>query len=148
MARILILFCFPLSVLARDLDQQYKKSKFNVGGAQIEAYVADTDDNRAEGLMNITQLPENTGMLFVFERTQTLSFWMKNTLIPLAIGFFDDQGILVDIQEMTPGSMAQLRPPTYQSRKPARFALEMNKGWFARRKIKLGAKLAPLPARH
>jgi len=149
MARILsaLLLCSSL-VHARDLDKQYKREKFKIGGQAIEAYVADTDANRSEGLMNVTKLPENTGMLFVFDGQQTLSFWMKNTLIPLAIGFIDNKGTLVDIQEMIPASPVQLQVPTYQSRKPATYALEMNKGWFTRRKVKIGAKLSPLPTRH
>ncbi len=133
-----------LAASARDLDQLYKKEKFKIGSRTIQAYVADTDSRRSDGLMFITRLPENTGMLFVFEGEQTLSFWMKNTMIPLAIGFIDAKGELVDVQEMEPAkSMVTLDVPTYQSRKPARFALEMNKGWFAKNGIKKGAKLRP-----
>ena len=151
MARILILaLLMPLfTVQARDLDKQYKKSKFKIGAQKFEAYVADNDVNRAEGLMNITKLPPNTGMLFVFDEETLQSFWMKNTLIPLSIGFIDGKGTLVDVQEMVPAqSMLQVEIPTYHSRKPAAYALEMNKGWFSSHKVKTGAKLFPLPARH
>lgn len=149
MARILI-FALALSSFlapARDLDKQYRKESFKLGGHKLEAYIADDDSKRRDGLMYVTRLSENTGMLFVFEGQQILSFWMKNTVIPLSIGFIDDKGVLVDVQEMEPASLVHLRIPTYQSRKPATYALEMNKGWFARRKIKTGATLAPLPSR-
>ncbi len=151
MARVLIfMLLLPcLQIHARDLDQQYKKAKFKFGKQSFEAYIADTDDSRAEGLMYITKLPPNTGMLFVFNQELPLSFWMKNTLIPLSIGFLDSKGTLVDVQEMVPASsMVQVEVPTYQSRKPALYALEMNKGWFSIHKVKTGAKLSPLPARH
>lgn len=156
MARILVLiFGLVYSVAtfaaetSRNLDKIYKKEKFSFGSQKFEAYVADTEEGRADGLMFITKIPDNTGMLFVFENEQPLSFWMKNTLIPLAIGFLDKDGVLVDMQEMVPAaSVMQIQVPTYQSRKPAAYALEMNKGWFTRHKVKLGAKLKPLPARH
>lgn len=147
MARILILLLSFLAfqVQARDLDKLYKKEKLKIGGKTFDAYIADSDSTRADGLMFITKLPENTGMLFVFEQEQPLSFWMKNTMIPLAIGFINAKGVLVDVQEMDIGqSLMSVDVPTYQSRKPARFALEMNKGWFTRHKIKNGAKLEAL----
>ncbi len=148
MVRILILllqFFFVFTATARDLDKLYQKSQFKIGTKIFDAYVADTDSRRSDGLMFVTKLPENTGMLFVFDNEQPLSFWMKNTMIPLAIGFLDSKGVLVDVQEMEIGkSLMSLDVPSYQSRKPARFALEMNKGWFAKHKIKIGAKLSPL----
>ncbi len=138
------LLLYSIGGQARDLDKLYSKAKFKIGTRTIEVYVADTESRRSDGLMFITRLPENTGMLFVFERDQVLSFWMKNTMIPLAIGFIDAKGVLVDVQEMEPArSMVTLDVPTYQSRKPARFALEMSKGWFAKNGIKNGAKLRP-----
>lgn len=154
MARVLILtFVIQLIALAaftagaRDLDKVYKKQKFKLGKQSFEAYVADDDPKRAEGLMYVTKLPEDTGMLFIFDFQHALSFWMKNTLIPLSIGFINDKGVLVDVQEMEPAtSMVQVEVPTYHSRKPARFALEMNKGWFAKRKVAVGAKLSPVPS--
>jgi uncharacterized membrane protein (UPF0127 family) len=149
MARILAtaLLFFTLGAEARDLDKTYKKENFNIGKQAFTAWVADSDPKRAEGLMYVTKLPDDTGMLFVFDREQPLSFWMKNTLIPLSIGFLDTKGTLVDIQEMEPAkSMVQVDVPTYHSRKPARFALEMSKGWFAKRKVAVGAKLSPVPS--
>jgi uncharacterized membrane protein (UPF0127 family) len=131
-----------LSVFARDLDKTYTKAEFRLSGHRLTAYIADSDQKREEGLMYIEKLSRDEGMLFVFERESVLTFWMKNTLIPLSIGFFDHEGKLIDIKEMSvAASMLSDHLPTYQSRGPAVFALEMNKNWFTRNKIKLGARL-------
>lgn len=143
MARFLVaLALLSQFVSARDLDKLYEKAQFKVGNKKFFAYVADDEQKRAQGLMFIEKLPEDTGMLFIFEAEQSLGFWMKNTLIPLNIGFFDAKGILVDQQEMKPAeSLMSLDIPTYRSLKPGSFALEMNKGWFTKNGIKNGAKL-------
>jgi uncharacterized membrane protein (UPF0127 family) len=113
-----------------------------VGKQKIHAYIADDDAKRQQGLMFVEKLPDNTGMLFVFEDVQPLGFWMKNTLIPLNIGFFDGKGVLIDAQEMKVAeSLMKLNPPTYQSRAPAQFALEMPQGWFKKHGVSEGAKL-------
>lgn len=145
MKAIIPLYCLVLVsqfTHARDLEKIYKKDTFSLAKQKFEAYVADTDDKRSDGLMFIEKLPENTGMLFVFEHVQPLSFWMKNTLIPLSIGFIDEKGILIDIQEMKVGkSLMSLEVPTYQSRGPALFALEMNTGWFSKHNVNKGTHL-------
>jgi hypothetical protein len=127
---------------ARDLDQLYERVSFKLSGQTLQLYIADDDTRREQGLMYIEKLPENTGMLFVFDDERQLAFWMKNTLLPLAIGFFDHTGKLVDIQEMSvASSMMSTDIPTYSSRAPAQLALEMNREWFARHKIKVGSRL-------
>jgi uncharacterized membrane protein (UPF0127 family) len=93
----------------------------------VEVEVADTDVERQMGLMGQTVLPENAGMLFVFEGEQTLSFWMRDTLIPLSIAYIDAEGRIVDIQGMQPLDDA---PPHYVSAEPAQYALEVNQGFF------------------
>ena len=85
--------------------------------------IADTDAERQTGLMGRTVLPKDTGMLFVFEGDQALSFWMRDTLIPLSIAYIDAQGRIVDIQDMQPLDDV---PPHYISAEPARYALEVN----------------------
>jgi len=148
MARLLMFSIFLISIFgasashARDLDKLYEKAKFRLGKKEFTAYIADDDQKRAQGLMFVEKMDADTGMLFIFEREQTLGFWMKNTLIPLNIGFFDSKGKLVDVQEMkVAGSLVAKDVPSYQSRKPAVFALEMNSGWFGKHKIKIGAQL-------
>ena len=81
-------------------------------------------------------LPENRGMLFVFPYTTALSFWMMNTFIPLSIAYLDEAGVIINIADMKP----QTTDP-HPSSRPARYALEMNQGWFAKRGIKAGAKV-------
>jgi len=105
----------------------------------IKAEVADTFGTRMQGLMNRASMGTNDGMLFVFEESAAHCMWMKNTLIPLAVAFVDDAGAIVTILEMQPHDETS-RCAT----KPARYALEMNKGWFAQRGIKPGAKIGGL----
>lgn len=107
------------------------------GGEKVEVRVeiADTVSKRAEGLMNRTALPEEQGMLFVFDSEQELSFWMKDTLIPLSIAYMDSEGRIVDIQDMEP---LDDEPPHYVSAEPAQYALEVNRGFFEKRGVEVG----------
>lgn len=120
----------------------FEKKKIVLEGKTITAEIADTDEKRTRGLMFREKLEKDHGMLFIFEYERTLSFWMKDTLIPLAIGYFDKDKKLVDIQEMVPALASDRFPPTYTSRFPAQYALEMEKGWFSKNGIKLGAKFS------
>ena len=97
--------------------------------------IADTDVERQTGLMGRSALAEDAGMLFVFEGEQTLSFWMKDTLIPLSIAYIDAQGRIVDIQDMQPLDDTL---PHYVSAEPARYALEVNQGFFEERGVTVG----------
>ena len=135
-------FALALS-LVTGLSANAKSTKklIAVGTVKVMAEIVDNEDDRRTGLMNRKSLDANGGMLFVFEETQELGFWMRNTLIPLSIGFFDENKTLVDIQDMEPASPIDLNPPVYRSKKPALYALEVNKGWFKKNKIAVGAKL-------
>jgi len=105
----------------------------------LTAEVAANDDTRTIGLMHRRIMPENRGMLFVFPRSMPLSFWMMNTFIPLSIAYIDEAGVILNITDMKP----QTTDP-HPSAGPARYALEMNQGWFAKRGIKAGAKVEGL----
>jgi uncharacterized protein len=107
----------------------------------IRAQVALTPDQRATGLMFRREMPQHEGMLFVYEQPGLQCFWMKNTLIPLAIAFIADDGAVVNIDEMKPGDVTT----PHCAAKPVRYALEMNQGWFAKRGVKPGFKLAGPP---
>lgn len=107
----------------------------------IQAETACTNDDRARGLMHREQMPENRGMLFVFPDQEIRGFWMKNTLMPLSIAFLDDQGKILDIHEMQKGSLE-----TTKSAHPVRYALEMNAGWFAKRRLQPGDSINGIPA--
>ena len=102
---------------------------------EVEVEVADDTDEMARGLMGRTALAEDTGMLFVYPDERELSFWMKDTLIPLSIAFMDTDGRIVDIQDM---KALDDEPPHYTSAEPARYALEVNKGFFAERGVEVG----------
>lgn len=116
--------------------EKLKTAKITVGTQAITAEIADTDESRERGLMYRTSMPANEGMLFVFDRAETMAFWMKNTLIPLSIGYFDENKKLIEVYEMTPAVMGEVQPKTYPSHRPAQYALEMNKGWFAAHHVK------------
>lgn len=107
----------------------------NSAGERVEVpvEVADTEDERQTGLMGRAALPEDAGMLFVFDSEQQLSFWMKDTLIPLSIAFMDSEGRIVDIQDMQP-----LDETPHLSAEPAQYALEVNQGFFAAWGIQVG----------
>lgn len=112
----------------------------------VQVEVADSPEARARGLMFRTHLPENHGMLFLFEAPQRLAFWMKNTRIPLSIAFIDTRWRIVDIQDMDPPQPGA-EIPIYVSRAPAQYALEVNQGFFRRWGITTGARVIyrPLP---
>lgn len=111
-----------------------------IGEHKIEAEVAATEQTRARGLMYRKQrLAENRGMLFVFPRSGFHSMWMQNTYIPLSVAFIDDAGTILNIADMTPLTTAAHTAAGF-----ARYALEMNQGWFAERGIRAGAKVQGL----
>ena len=101
--------------------------------AEIRVEIARTDEERAKGLMYRTELPEGEGMIFIFEREQPLSFWMKNTLIPLSIAFIASNGRIIDIKDMEPLDLSSV-----PSSAPARYALEVPQGWFSRAGVNTG----------
>jgi len=105
------------------------------GSVEVEVEVADDMDEMQKGLMGRTALAEDAGMLFVYPEERELSFWMKDTLIPLSIAFMDDEGRIVDIQDM---KALDDKPPHYTSAEPARYALEVNEGFFDERGVEVG----------
>jgi len=100
---------------------------------KIKVEVVRTDEEKAKGLMFREKLGKNEGMLFIFEREEILSFWMKNTRIPLSIAFIAKDGKIVDIQDMEPFDLQ-----SHVSARPARYALEVNQGWFKKNGIEVG----------
>jgi uncharacterized protein len=119
----------------------FHREKIKVGGHEIKVEIADNDDRRERGLMERTTLSDRDGMIFVFPKSRTVSFWMKDTLIPLSIGFFSESGKLFQITDMEPASPMDTSPQLYNSMKPAKYALEVAKGWFKRKHVDLGAQL-------
>jgi uncharacterized membrane protein (UPF0127 family) len=110
-----------------------------IGGNKATAEVASTDSQRQVGLMNRRMLPENRGMLFVFPEVAMHGMWMMNTYVPLSVAFLDREGRIINIEDMQPQTQN-----THSASKPAKYALEMNLGWFAKRGIKAGTKIEGL----
>ncbi len=110
--------------------------ELRAGFHRIEAEVAATDQNRQLGLMNRKAMAQQRGMLFVFSHENTHCMWMRNTFIPLSVAFMDADGVIINIEDMQPQT-----ENNHCARKPARYALEMNLGWFAQRGIKPGTRL-------
>lgn len=106
----------------------------------IHAEAATTGPQRSSGLMFRRELPANGGMLFLFEDKANHCMWMRNTLIPLSVAFIADDGTIANIAEMEPRT-----ENSHCAARPVRFALEMSKGWFAKRGIRAGAKISGLP---
>jgi uncharacterized membrane protein (UPF0127 family) len=101
--------------------------------AFVKAEIAQTQEERNQGLMYRKKLPDGEGMLFIFERDEVLSFWMKNTLIPLSIAFIASDGRIIDIKDMYPHDENSV----FSSRS-VRYALEVPQGWFSRAGIQSG----------
>src|SRR5262245_19224522 len=125
--------------LAAPAAAQLPEVTLTIDGHAVTAEVAATFESRSQGLMHRRMLPENRGMLFVFREPGAHAMWMKNTYIPLSVAFLDEKGRIINIADMQPHT-----EDAHGASSPARYALEMNLGWFARRKIKPGARLEGL----
>ena len=125
---------------AQEGPQRLPVIELGAGMHNIHAEVARTPQEHQIGLMFRQSMGTSEGMLFVFERAAEQCFWMKNTLIPLAVAFVADDGTVVNLDEMQPQTLT-----THCSTKPVRYVLEMNTGWFAKRGIKPGHKLTGAP---
>ncbi|HCK90016.1 MAG TPA: hypothetical protein DHW54_02455 [Gemmatimonadetes bacterium] len=105
------------------------------GNDTVVAEVAATAEERSQGLMYRDEVPDGTGMLFVFTDNQVRSFWMANTYVALDIAYMDPSYVIVDIIAMEP-----LVTDSYPSAAPAMFGLEVRQGWFQEHSIRLGDK--------
>ena len=136
----LIAMTFGSLATAQDAPQRLPTTRLTAGFHVITAEVARTTNQRAIGLMHRPTMPANDGMLFVFEEPGQQCFWMRNTMLPLSIAFLADDGSIVNIDDMKPQTL-----DSHCSKKPVRFVLEMNQGWFAKRAIQPGAKITGAP---
>ena len=100
---------------------------------EITVEVARTEDEKAQGLMYRKKLPDGEGMIFIYDRDQQMSFWMKNTLIPLSIAFIAADGRIIEIKDMRPLDLSSVK-----SSRSVRYALETPQGWFERAGVKPG----------
>lgn len=129
---VLACLCIAGSAAAAD----FPVVELAAGMYRIEAEVAHTFAGRAQGLMHRRDMADQRGMLFVFPDTAVHCMWMRNTLIPLSVAFLDDEGGVINIEDMAPRT-----EDNHCAARPARYALEMNRGWFERRGIAKGARI-------
>ena len=142
MRRALILLAWLLAAPARAQQPPLPAVDLTAGMHRIRAEVASDMGARMQGLMFRKSMPQNAGMVFVFEESAVHCMWMKNTLIPLSVAFIDQDGAIINIADMQPHS-----EQSHCAARPALYALEMNRGWFAQRGIKPGMRLGGIPAK-
>lgn len=120
--------------------QKFPMVALTAGIHVIKAEVAATESNRRQGLMFREKMGPNEGMVFLFEEPGQVCMWMKNTLIPLSVAFIDTEGKIINVEDMQPHSTE-----SHCAKRPARYALEMNQGWFKQKNIKPGTPIDGLP---
>lgn len=113
--------------------------ELQLGDKTLTLEVAATPASRSQGLMFRESLADDHGMLFIWPREQRIAMWMKNTPIPLSVAFIDREFRILNIADMEPFSTR-----AHASAAPARFALEVPRGWFARNGIAAGDTLPDL----
>jgi uncharacterized membrane protein (UPF0127 family) len=136
MRRLLTLALLCLPAYAQDMPVV----QLNAGMHLIRAEVAAEFGTRMRGLMYRASMPQNAGMLFVFDESTQHCMWMKNTLIPLSVAFIDEKGAITNIEDMKPQT-----EDSHCASRAARYALEMNRGWFAAHGIKPGSRIGGIP---
>jgi uncharacterized membrane protein (UPF0127 family) len=134
-------FAVLTSTFAQNAPQtELARTTISAGMHLIDTQVAATPNQREIGLMYRKEMPVHEGMLFSFEQASVQCFWMKNTLLPLTAAFVADDGVIVNLADMKPQST-----DSHCSKRPVRFVLEMNQGWFAKKGIKEGFRLTGKP---
>ena len=132
--RIVLLTIFVVTSIPGWAQQpQLPVLELSAGMHRIEAEVAATPESRQTGMMLRTSMPPHRGMLFVFPEIAKHCMWMRNTLVPLSVAFLDDKGHILNVEDMQPKS-----EDNHCSARPARYALEMNLGWFRSRGVGAG----------
>ena len=116
------------------------KITLGVGGVhKVVAEVASIPSDRSQGLMFRKKMNDNEGMLFVYPQPHVTGMWMKNTLIPLSVAFIDEKGVIINVEEMKPQTL-----DAHMAKGPAKYSLEMNTGWFKKRRLGPGTKIKGL----
>jgi uncharacterized protein len=131
------LLLLPVALMLGGCRSASERVSIDAAGHTLTVEVARTEAQRERGLMERTNLGPRDGMIFVFDRDDHLTFWMKNTPTPLSIAFLSAEGKVLQIEDMEPFSEAIIR-----SRRAARYALEMKKGAFAELGVTEGDTLA------
>ncbi len=139
--RSLIAAAFAAFITVPTIAQQkFQVISLTAGMHKIQAEVAATESERQQGLMFREKMGQNEGMVFVFGAPASVCMWMKNTILPLSVAFIDQDGKIVNIENMKPHTLE-----SHCATRPARYALEMNEGWFKQKNIKPGSVIEGLP---
>ena len=133
---LLAVGALSLSACAHKGNPTLRRETLSVGSAVVSAEIASSPKERELGLMFRRKLDDGKGMLFVFETDDHLTFWMKNTLLPLSIAYIAYDGTIREILDMEPQSLAPV-PSQYS----VRFALEVPQGWFSRAGVRVGDRV-------
>ena len=137
MYRFVLTLCTTLLLLASaQVQAQMPRMELTTGFYRIEAEVAADQANRMQGLMYRRSMPANQGMLFVFPVADRHCMWMRNTFLPLSVAFLDEEGRILNVEDMQPQT-----ENNHCAAGPARFALEMNLGWFSGKGLKSGVRI-------
>lgn len=133
MKKLLLVLIFALLLIFLFYGCNENGHFIEINGVKLYIEIALTDQEKMTGLMFRQSLPENHGMLFIFDKEQVLNFWMKNTSIPLSIAYIRENGLIIGIYDMKPYDETPI-----SSIYPCKYALEVNKGWFSKNNIKSG----------
>ncbi|MCL2481460.1 MAG: DUF192 domain-containing protein [Spirochaetaceae bacterium] len=129
----LIILCLLIPFISCKSTVSNKRDIVIINENRLNIEIAETEKQRSLGLMHRKNLDKDSGMLFVFENDRILSFWMKDTYIPLSIAFISSDGVIKEIRDMTPLSLESIDSKNY-----VRYALEVNKGYFQEKNIMVG----------
>jgi len=135
---VIFLFIRPINALAdqHEAQPQLPTVAMLIDGNPLTVEMAVSSQQRYMGLSFRQTLAADSGMLFVYQAERPLTFTMRNTLIPLSIAFISEDMVIKEIIDMNVGP-GQL----FDSRWPAKFALEVNQGWFEENGIKAGSTI-------
>lgn len=137
MSKNLAVLAAAMALSAAVAAQAMPVVELTAGMFRIEAEVAATQEHRMQGLMHRKSMAAQKGMLFVFDGSARHCMWMRNTLLPLAVAFLDEEGRIINVEEMLPQT-----DDNHCAAKPAKYALEMNFGWFKTRGFGPGTAIA------
>jgi len=131
--------CILLTLLSSSASAEIPLIHLKISGYTLSAEVAYKKESRIRGLAYRNFMKKNSGMLFVFPEASIHSMWMVNTYIPLSVAFLDKNGMILNIIDMSPHTRTR-----NSATSKAKYALEMNLGWFSSRSIKAGEKITGL----
>lgn len=130
---VLLVASLAMTVPGWAQQPQLSLLELSAGMHRIEAEVAATSESRQVGLMQRAVMAPHRGMLFVFPEAAKQCMWMRNTLLPLSVAFLDEKGRIINVEDMQPRT-----EDNHCSSQSARYALEMNLGWFRSRGLGAG----------